>query len=197
MRGLALLALAVVLISFGPPARATTLASCTTGCTSDASGQFLLGVDYSLPTDGHAYRWDLWSDPSHPTAMITLAAPNDVFSTALISNGDGTTSLNPFYTIPNYSWNEVVMPGHTEIFVWASPDFNFCSSPTPAGTVCSVSNSVWGDNAGLDPHVSNAITIRFTQTPIPEPAAWSLMVGGFLALGWALRRRRSVAGLPA
>jgi hypothetical protein len=197
MRGLAWLILTAVMLSFAPAARATQLMSCTAGCTSDSSGAFFFGFNYTLPTDGHRYRWDLWSDASHPNAMISLAAPNEGFSTDGVSQGNGTTSSTTNFAFPDFLWNEVVMPGHTEILVWASPDFNFCAGNPPMGTLCSVTNTVEGNNASLNPHVSNAITITFASTVVPEPATWSLMIGGFGALGWALRRRRSAAGQAA
>lgn len=191
MRGLAWLVLATVMLSFAPAARAAVLTSCTTGCTTDSFGEIPFGVDYTVPTDGHEYRWDLWSDASHPTAIITLEAPNEVFDVANISNGNGTTSSHPFYSTPDFTWNEVMTPGHTAITVWAAPDFNFCPSNPAAGTVCAISNSVWGNAAFLTVNVDAPVTITFASTAIPEPAAWSLLIGGFFILGWALRRRRA------
>jgi hypothetical protein len=194
MRGLALLALAVVLISFGPPARAASITSCTAGCPTNSSGT--LQVDYTIPADGQEYRWDLFSDASHPNAMIVLQSPNDVFSLVNTSNGDGTTSSS--MTFPNdFHWNEITAPGHTIITIWAPANFNFCSSNPPAGTQCSATNNVFGDTVLLNAHVTGVDTITFTSVPVPEPATWSLMIGGFVAIGWALRRRRSVAGLAA
>jgi hypothetical protein len=188
--------MAAAMLSFAPAARAVTLTSCAAGCTSDSTGAFLFGVDYTVPADGRRYQWDLWADASHPTAIITLAAPNEVFEVYGISNGDGTASSETFFSTSNFIWNEVKMPGHTEIQVWASVNFDFCPN-TRAGSVCSRSNNVWGNAAGLTTGVSNAITITFAQTPVPEPATWSLLIGGFGALGWALRRRRAAAALAA
>jgi hypothetical protein len=199
MRSVAWLAFAAVMLSFAPQARASTgLILCSSGCTTDSSGS--LQVDYTVPSDGLTYRWDLWSDPSHPNAMITLAAPNDVNATARTSNGDGTTSFDPVYTLPDFTWNEIVAPGHTEIMVFGPASFNFCAGNTPAGTVCNVNNSIFGDNSYLNvADVTGAVTVTFASTPIaiPEPAAWALMIGGFLVVGGALRRRRSVARVAA
>jgi hypothetical protein len=187
------------MLSFGAPVRAAALLNqCPTNCITSSSGNLL--VDYTVPSNGQTYRWDLWSDPSHPTALITLDAPNNTSATAKISNGDGTTHLDLFYPPPNFTWNEVVNPGHTVITVMGPASFDLCASNPSAGIACSVDNEVFGNNAFL--RISNTdtpVTITFASSPIaiPEPAAWSLMIGGFLALGWALRRRRSAAGQPA
>jgi hypothetical protein len=198
MRGLAWLTFAAVMLSFASPARAVVpigLNTCSTGCTTASNGSLV--VDYTVPSDGQTYRWDLWSDASHPTAMITLAGPNDVNATARTSNGNGTTSFNPVFTLPDFTWNEVVTPGHTEITVFGPPSFNFCAGNTPAGTVCNVNNSIFGDSVFLNvANTSGPVSVTFSSIAIPEPATWSLLIGGFLALGWALRRRRSAAGLP-
>ena len=192
MRSLAWLILAAVVISFGPPARAAVLSNCTAGCTTDASGS--LKVDYTVPSDGLTYRWDLFTDASHPTAAITLQGPNNLFSIVDTSNGNGTTAES--FTVPDFLFNEVVAPGHTTITVWSQADFNNCASHPAAGTICSIDNSVFGNLANLKVSgVDSPVTITFAQTAIsvPEPATWSLLIGGFGALGWALRRRRAGA----
>ena len=46
--------------------------------------------------------------------------------------------------------------------------------------------------------LSDSITIKIggSSTPVPEPATWAMMVGGFAIAGAAMRRQRSVVGLP-
>ena len=195
MRGVAWLILAVGMISIGLPAQAAVLSSCVSGCTTDASGSLL--VDYTVPSDGLTYRWDLWTDASHPTASITLEGPNDVFAIDNISNGNGTTS--PSFTIPGFLFNEVVAPGHTTITVRSDADFNNCAGNPAAGTICSADNSIFGDSVNLKVNVASPVTITFAQTAIgvPEPAVWSLLICGFGALGWALRRRRAAGAQAA
>ena len=187
MRGLAWLILLVVTMSFGPRAEAAVLNLCTAGCTTDQFGS--LQVDYTIPSNGQAYRWDLWSDASHPTALITLQAPNDIFSMVDTSNGDGTTTQS--FTVPDYRWTEIVAPGHTAITLLSGANFDTCASHPAAGTICSVDNSVYGDSVNLKVDVNAPVTITFASTAIPEPAAWSLLIGGFVILGGALRRRRA------
>lgn len=190
MRGVTCLVLAAVLLSFGVPARAAGLMACTSGCLTDPSG--LLQVDYTVPPDGLEYRWDLWSDASHPTALITLDAANETLSIMNTSMGGGLTSVS--LAAPVFKWNEVVTPGHTMITVQAPADFDFCASHPAAGTVCSADNMVWGNGSTfLRAGVADPVMITFARTAIPEPTTWSLLIGGFLAIGWALRRQRTAA----
>ena len=195
MRSLAWLILAAAVVSFGPSAQAAVLSSCATGCLTDSSGA--LKVDYTVPSDGLTYRWDLTTDPSHPTATITLQSPNDVFGIDHVSNGDGTTTMS--FESPDFLFNEVIAPGHTTITVWSDADFNNCASNPAKGTICAADNSVFGNGANLKvAGVDSPVTITFAQTAIgvPEPAVWSLLITGFGGLGWALRRRRA-AGAQA
>lgn len=48
-----------------------------------------------------------------------------------------------------------------------------------------------GDNTNESGVVNGNITIM--QAPIPEPASWAMMIIGFGAIGWTLRRRRRLA----
>jgi hypothetical protein len=62
----------------------------------------------------------------------------------------------------------------------------------PSGTVAllfGVNDDIFSDNTG-------ALTIGVTGLPgVPEPAAWTLMIGGLGVTGAALRRRRRLAAL--
>lgn len=174
-------------LAVGQAAHATVL---TGTLTTDNSGYVPLGVDYTIPSDGRIYRWDLWADSAHPTALITLGSPNDVFAVGRVSNGDGTTHLDLALPDPAYLWNAVYAPGHTTIFVEAPASFNSCSGATSAGVLCAVSNNVWGDAASLGVNVHDVVNISFSATAIPEPAAWLLMIAGVFGVGGVLRRRR-------
>src|SRR5882757_8112595 len=66
-------------------AGAATLLTCTTGCTVSDGFYF---ADYTVPSDGRAYRWDLWTDT--PGVTINLTSPNETFDIERVSNGDGT-----------------------------------------------------------------------------------------------------------
>jgi hypothetical protein len=47
-----------------------------------------------------------------------------------------------------------------------------------------------GINTGF---VTNTVTITATTDPVPEPASWAMMLGGFGLIGGALRTRRKTA----
>ena len=50
--------------------------------------------------------------------------------------------------------------------------------------------TVFLSSAALGVNVQDAVTIHFSASAIPEPAAWLLMLAGMFSVGGALRRRR-------
>ena len=175
----------------GTSAQALTLGSCTAGCA--VFGGSLFNVDYTVAADGRSYRWDLWSDPAHPNVLINLDDPNETFDQELVSNGDGTFHGDAFLLGgAGFTWNEIIEPGHTTIFTRAlQTDFNHCSPASPAGDICAAQFNVWGNGVGLSVNTRDPVTIFFSQTAVPEPTAWAMMLLGFFGLGAALRRRRA------
>ena len=161
--------------------------------TTNNSGQIFPGVNYTVPSDGLTYRWDFFTDSAHPNAIITLGGPNDIFAIDKISNGDGTTHNAFSATNPNFMWNAIYAPGHTTIFVEADPSFNNCSGAIPAGALCGRTNNVFGDSAALGVNVQDIVTITFSATAVPEPAAWALMLTGVFGIGAVLRQRRRMS----
>jgi PEP-CTERM motif len=170
-----------------------SILACTTGCT--VSGGFYF-ADYTVPSDGQAYRWDLWTDT--PGVTINLASPNETFDTEIVSNGDGTFHNDIFLLGTGYAWNEIQAPSHTTIYARSlQADFNHCSSSSPAGDICAASFNVWGNGSFLTVDSGNPVTVFFSQTAVPEPATWALMLSGFFGLGLALRRRSGAMAAAA
>lgn len=59
------------------------------------------------------------------------------------------------------------------------------------GALKTTHDSISVNLAGLAPALGHALVIDVNAAPVPEPAAWTIMVMGFGALGLALRRRRA------
>jgi len=175
----------------GGQASALILNACAGGCP--IQGGALFDVDYTVAADGQSYRWDLWSDASDPNLLITLNAPNEAFDVDTVSNGDGTFHTDSFLLGATFAWNEIVQPGHTTIFTRAlQTDFNHCSAGSPAGEVCAAQFNVWGNGSAILVNTQDDVRVFFSQTALPEPATWAMMLLGFFGLGTALRRRRAV-----
>ena len=97
--------------------------------------------------------------------------------------------LNPIFT----------SSGHGNSHAPGSINFGyFLPSTATAGAY--QNNVIW---IGYDDQINNAddnhddFIIRLTVTPVPEPATWAMMIGGFGLLGAALRRRRTAAMMIA
>jgi hypothetical protein len=179
---------AVATLAVAGPAGATIFA-CAAGCPVTGGG-FSFNADYTVPTNGQAYRWDLWTDT--PGVTITLTAPNEVFDADIVSNGNGTFHNDSFLLPTTFTWNEIQGPSHTTIYTQGlRSNFNHCSSASPTGEICGASFNVWGNGSHLLLNTQSTVTIFFSQTPAPEPATWALMLTGFFGLGSMLRRRRA------
>ncbi len=170
-----------------------TLFTCTTGCTVHEGVYF---ADYTVPSDGRAYRWDLWTDT--PGVTIHLTSPNETFDTELVSNGDGTFHNGAFLLGTGFTWSETQAPSHTTIYTRSlQADFDHCTGSSPTGDICAGSFNVWGNGTVLTVDTRSPVTVFFSQTAVPEPATWALMLSGFFGLGLALRRRRAAVAVAA
>jgi hypothetical protein len=178
-------------------AHALVLEHCGGGCMTDFSG-LLFDVDYTVPPDGRLYRWDIWSDSAHPDVLINLPSPNETFDTEVVSNGDGTFHNDAFLLSTGFTWSEVQAPGHTTIYTQSlGTNFNRCSGASSAGEICGASFNVWGNGVSLTVNSPERVGIFFSETAIPEPATWAMMLTGFFGLGLVLRRRRAAVAVAA
>ena len=142
-------------------------------------------------------------DSTDPSITVRLAPPNETFTSEYISNGDGTIhGLVTDFSAP-YTWQELsVEPDHSSYLVSAPAGFDNCDASIPAGQVCARQYNVWGNAATLFVSASSAvwngplIGIQITESLVPEPQSWALMIAGFGAAGAMLRRvRRARAAL--
>lgn len=83
--------------------------------------------------------------------------------------------------------------GHASQHAPGSENFGFVL-PRGTGAGAYESNVIW---VAYDDQINNAddnhddFILRLTVTPVPEPATWAMMIGGFGMLGAAVRRRRA------
>jgi hypothetical protein len=169
-------------------AHAVVLNSCTAGCATDLG--IIFDVNYTVPPDGRTYRWDLWTDGSNPTVTINLPSPNEDFALTKVSNGDGT--FHEDFSGAGWTWLETINPGHTTIITRSlGANYDHCSGASALGDACAASYNVWGNGVLLTVSTRSPVTVFFSQTAVPEPATWAMMLGGFFGLGAILRRRRA------
>ena len=185
---------AVSLLLLASPASALVLNSCTAGCFTNTG--LLFNVDYTIPPDGHAYRWDLWT--SNPDVTVNLYSPNQVETIDLISNGNGTYHSGFGSSSPPYTFQFAPGPtGHSYYTVSAPANFNNCNAATPAGQVCGEQFDVFGNGGFVTLSYSGGsvppVTVFFGQSLVPEPRSWALAILGLGATGAMLRRRRAAA----
>jgi hypothetical protein len=74
----------------------------------------------------------------------------------------------------------------------ATPDYSsqaFWNSLSPPAGHLIMGGMLFGDIANFALQVSGTVP-PLTQLPVPEPASWLMIVGGFGAIGGAMRKRR-------
>jgi hypothetical protein len=102
-------------------------------------------------------------------AFQGAGGPDDVDITAAFITGTGI--LSPI--------NLLADPGNTDL----TELYTLANLGLTAGTYTLTIQGTRGDNPQIGGHV--------TADAVPEPATWGMMLLGFGALGWQLRRRRS------
>jgi hypothetical protein len=136
----------------------------------------------------------------------------DLFQFHVPTLGTGSGSLTTSVTLDNYLGSldtdllQVYVNGVLANLVLTDANGNVCTDRTVA--TCGA-NETWSlNNVTLLPGVLNTIDViglsrgngsyggnaTFVPAPVPEPAAWALMLVGFAGVGFQLRRKRN-AGL--
>ena len=114
---------------------------------------------------------------------------------ALFDTGQNTDQVHlsdgsGWYYHPQYSWG--FAPGGESVFKYQ------CDEQAGSGRMCIHTFDWVGGfriNDIYDNQTSNYEKLVFTNSssPSPEPASWAMMLGGFGAIGGALRARRKTA----
>jgi subtilisin-like proprotein convertase family protein len=143
-------------------------------------------VNFTLNGLSHTFIHDLVATLEHGGVTVDW-----------LNFSDGGDDLNGDYTISD--------SGATTIG-------NGTGSPRPSGTYAALSSlsafnglSVTGDwtltisdQVGFDSGNLNSWDLSLnSSTAVPEPATWMMMLLGFGAIGWAVRRQRKVAAALA
>jgi hypothetical protein len=172
------------LLASGIPVAASASFECDT-CVFDPTEQDRIDYDYTVPSDGRTYRWTIMSTSSDPTATIRLAEPNQ--TEVLYDYRDGSFIYDGS---PSYRFDQTVTPGLTTILVRAPRSFDLCDEPGSMTDPCRAVVHIWGNGTFLTVAGSAPITATFSESVVPEPASWTLMISGFGVAGAAMRYRR-------
>jgi hypothetical protein len=107
------------------------------------------------------------------TTAAVANGPTDVDISAAFINGTGI--LSPISLIAN--------PFNIDV----NENYAIFGLPLGAGTYTLTIQGTRGDSGSFGGNVA------FQANAVPEPATWALMLLGFGAIGWQLRRRRTLA----
>lgn len=137
--------------------------------TAGTNGTYTGGFDTTVSTPGtfsHTYTFEIPTAGTTSTGLITIAS-------SALSNLDLTSAT--------FNGQALAMSG-PGIFETGS-----ITIPTSAGWQTLVVNGTTPNNGTYSGSIS--FTPSANQTAVPEPATWAMMVMGFGAVGFAMRRR--------
>lgn len=185
------LAAVVLAVALATPATAAFGPVCPPGgClfdpenSSDGFGGF--DFDYTVPPDGQAYRWTIAFTSADPFAAINFDTPNQTEIITDFRDGSFEFDSNPDFTfqpLPN-------QPGRAAWIVRAPLQFDNCALPGPNDVPCARTVNIFGNGTFLRVTSAAPVFATFSETAVPEPASWAMMVLGFGLTGAAMRRRR-------
>ncbi|MGH6992800.1 MAG: choice-of-anchor R domain-containing protein [Caulobacteraceae bacterium] len=162
--------------AYGPLAASFSTSSATT----------LTGVEVLLylPEDPAATTTvDLLADNS--TSPGTLIATLGTIDDSMLNGGDNPVSLATDQALAADTRYWIELTSNDDAISW-----DYAANPSGPG----VAGEYWSDNRGVtqngyDDNGPFQMDLTAGAAGVPEPATWALMVLGFGALGWALRRR--------
>ena len=178
----------------GAPANAYTFVIDPSAMPGDTPGTYIYFFDYTVPSDGQAYRWDFSFTSADPNATLFLNPPNQVDSIAEYETASGVTAVSAGF--PSYTFDETEKPGLLSILVQAPAAYDHCVAGVISASPCGMINEVFGNGTQFTGSALEPLTVTWTITAVPEPAQWALMLVGMGILGAGLRRRGRFGALP-
>jgi len=208
------------LLAVAAPVQATTVAydngntstgDCTPGCTSPTQTVYSASLFGASPVNVNSvsFYWDIQIPPASPITFTLSTSKNAVgalsddfasnvgddaqlFYSGVLTPGSGWvtfTGSSPFHYDPTAGdlLVEIDNPGATYDWDTITSAYNNDPRAQRAYTIAGCCSGV--DSPGY------AFNTRFDVSPAaaPEPASWALMLGGFGAIGTAMRRRQRSA----
>ena len=207
-------------VAFAAPVQATTVAydngststnDCTPGCTSPTQTVYSGSLFGASPVDINSVSLylDIQNPPATPLSFTLSTSKNGVgslssnfaanvgddaqlFFSGVLSPATGWvtfTGVSPFHYDPTAGDLLVEIDNPSAVYDWSTITSSYNRDPRAqrAFTIAGCCSIV--DGPGY------AFNTRFDVSPagVPEPASWALMLGGFGAIGTAMRRRPRAA----
>ena len=211
---------AASLFAVAAPVQAATVAydngntgtyDCTPGCTSPTQTVYSASLFGTSPVNVNSVSLylDIMNPPATPISFTLSTSKNAVgslssnyadntgndaqlFFSGVLTPGAGWitfTGMSPFHSDPNAGDLLVEIDNPSATFDWSTitSAYNYDPRAQRAYTIAG-----WGAYADSPGYAFNT---RFDVSPAaaPEPASWAMMLGGFGAIGGAMRARRKAA----
>lgn len=160
------------------------------GATS-ASAAVVIGAPIVVASTGNVTATFVGSDASLQSQLGLVGGPSLIFDNAVNAPGD-TFDLGNFTagTVLTFSLNVL---GTGNVF-FSGPGAGNPDGIPHAGveTLAGFTRVGFEDIFGGGDEDYNDLIFTFTNTVVPEPASWAMMIGGFGLVGAAARRRTKV-----
>lgn len=142
---------------------------------------------------GAKLDWSVGTDAYFSIDKGASAFMGNQFSTGYF-NGDGNQASH--WKDNQYFKGAPGCPTHSKALGIMDPTFSYCEGGTVTALDLAAFDAI-GWNTRVDelnrPDISYSTADIFRLANVPEPATWTLMIGGFGMAGLGLRRRRTVA----
>ena len=161
----------------------------------------------AIPAQAAEVVWSLqgatFTDGGVATGSFTFNADNNIVSAFSLSVSGGNTT-----DFPAFTWNSSTADA---IYVGIFDGLNFRSTDSlrqlrldPVGSLTNAGGTValdltslfGGDCYNCSPfRAFSSGSLVASAAAVPEPATWGMMLAGFAAVGWSMRRRRSATAV--